>query len=266
MKLQETLKNSINLLEEAGIGTARLDTLVLMEDTLGKDRSYLLAHPEMEISDKLNTKITQSLERRIKHEPVAYILGHTEFYGREFIVDKQVLVPRPETETMIDLLKNLTVKTPLVADVGSGCGAIGITAALELPGTLADFYDIGPGTLKVAEKNIQKYSLKAKCYKSDLLEQSTAAYDVILANLPYVPDSHTINQAAMTEPKIAIFGGEDGLDLYRRLFKQIGNLKNKPAYIFTESLPFQHKKLATIAKKAGYHLHKTDDFIQVFTA
>jgi methylase of polypeptide subunit release factors len=95
-----------------------------------------------------------------------------------------------------------------------------------------------------------------------LLEKAATAYDIVLANLPYVPDHYQINEAAMMEPRIAIFGGKDGLDLYRRLFKQ---LKSEPArYVLTESLPFQHIDLQVIAYQHGYQQTIEDDFIQVF--
>jgi len=266
MKLDDWLAEATTALDEAGIATARLDALVLLEDTVGKDRSHLLAHPEIELTEAQSKKLEARLKRRKAHEPLAYIKGKTEFYGRDFIVNKDVLEPRSETETMLDLFKALELRDGArVVDVGTGSGAIGITAKLERPDCTVDLIDIDEKCLQVAGRNVFKYRADLKLLRLDLLTHAAGPYDVILANLPYVPDGHTINKAAMQEPRIAIFGGEDGLDLYRRLFAQLAEADWRPHHILTEALPFQHADLAAIAKKAGFKLRKSDDFIQLFT-
>src|SRR3990167_10679702 len=154
MKLKDFLDQATRKLESAGIGTARLDSLVLLEDVLNRERAWLLSHPEIALQGRTLQSINAKLKRRLDHEPLAYIRGKTEFYGREFYVDSRVLEPRPESETMIELLKALRLPvTTKIADVGSGSGALGITAYLETPRTRIDFYDIDPGTLEVAEYN-----------------------------------------------------------------------------------------------------------------
>lgn len=266
MKIKEWLVESEKLLLKSGVATARLDCLVLLEDLLGKDRAHLLAHPEIELTGEQEKVLNEQIERRAKHEPLAYIRGKTEFYGREFIVNAHTLEPRPETETMIDMLKQLDLEEPTVCDVGTGSGAIAITAAFELPKAKVYACDISDECLHTAAQNNRKHQSSVTIYKSNLLEASQTRCNVLLCNLPYVPDSHTINKAAMFEPRLAIFGGVDGLDLYRELFSQISELEEKPQYILTESLPFQHEELALIAKMHDYSLQKTEDFIQLFTA
>lgn len=306
-------------LDTSGITTARLDALVLLEDATGKDRSWLLAHPEIEIKGTtLDPKgrtlmlLNSQIERRVKHEPLAYIRGRSEFYGREFLVNKHTLEPRPETETMIDLLKALLSRHPRldqgssekknsydwipdppvfptertdqvrndetgsqvrparVVDVGTGSGCLGVTVKLEVRGVEVIATDVSEECLVLARENAERLGARVLFYKGDLLKSAPHSTFylpptfALLANLPYVPDGHTINKAAMQEPKLAIFGGEDGLDLYRKLFKQIDKLEHKPRYVLTESLPFQHVELEKIAKKRGYKLDKTEDFIQVF--
>ncbi|HSX27243.1 MAG TPA: HemK family protein methyltransferase, partial [Patescibacteria group bacterium] len=230
---------------------------------------WLLAHPETKLTGKQQSKLANQIDKRRKHTPLAYVRGKSEFYGREFVINEFVLEPRPESETMIDLLKELPLKQPHIVDVGTGSGALGITAALEIPGSTVDLIDIDPECLKVARKNLEKYKITADLIHGDLLQKLSATRyqrSAILANLPYVPDNYHINDAAMMEPKLAIFGGSDGLELYRQLFGQISHLKqaNNPKFVLTESLPFQHQELAKIAKSAGYGLKKTDDFIQLF--
>lgn len=269
------LEKMASILGDAGIGTARLDTLVLLEDATGKDRAYLLAHPETTIQGGTLEVLEKQIKQRKKHIPLAQIRGKTEFYGREFIINEHVLEPRPESETMIELLKQLinskqlTADSLQIADMGTGSGALGITAKLEIPEAEVILTDVDPACLKIARQNAKKYKVNAKVLCGNLLEPLLTVdcqLSAVLANLPYVPDAYEINRAALNEPKIAIFGGKDGLDLYRKLFLQIAkNLQFiSIKYVFTESLPFQHKKLTKIAQKAGYSQVDEEDFIQVF--
>lgn len=265
MKLKQWLDAATAQLQSAGIGTARLDALILLEDVLKKDRSYLLAHQQTLLSITSQKRLDAKLKKRCQQIPMAYIRGFCEFYGRRFRVNRHVLQPRPESETMIDLLKQLRLSRPVaIADVGTGSGCLGITAALEIKNSTVDLLDIDAGALAVAKYNVNLHELSLKTAKKDLLGGSHGHYNVILANLPYVPDSYHINPAAATEPKIAIFGGKDGLDLYRRLFTQISQRRHQPTFVLTESLPPQHAQLNAVAAQAGYRLLKTDDFIQVF--
>jgi release factor glutamine methyltransferase len=117
--------------------------------------------------------------------------------------------------------------------------------------------------LKVAEQNSKILKANVSCHVSDLLDEVPEA-DVLLANLPYVPERYSINQAAEHEPKHAIFGGKDGLNLYRCFWQQIAAMADKPKFVFTESLPPQHESLAAIAKGSGYELADIQDFIQLF--
>jgi len=266
MKFDLWLRQTANELEAAGIPSARLDSLILAEDCLGKDRAYLLAHPEIDLTREQINKLKRQVMRRTKHEPLAYIRGFSEFYGRRFKVNRHVLEPRPESETMIELLKRL--KLPLrsaIADVGTGSGCLGITAKLELPRAEVDLYDIDSSALAVAKHNTVLHELHLHAYKRDLLNHQARDYDVILANLPYVPTHWRINQSVKMEPRLAIDGGSDGLDVYRRLFKNLAKMQSKPSFVLTESLPPQHSLLEAIALESGYSTAEKQDFIQVFS-
>jgi release factor glutamine methyltransferase len=265
MKLGQYLKRSSTKLSKADIGSARLDCLILLEDALHKDRAWILAHPEYELSHTVLDRLDKKLMRRARHVPLAYIRGHTEFYGRKFKINRHVLEPRPESETMIELLKKVAKKKgSVIADIGTGSGALGITAALEAHDSIVDLYDISAGAVAVAKHNTHLHELHLHCRKMNLLSRPLRPYDIILANLPYVPNDWQINQAAMAEPKIAIFGGKDGLDVYRKLFAQLERFTWKPKFVLTEALPPQHQKLADIAAQHGFRLHLSEDFIQVF--
>jgi release factor glutamine methyltransferase len=278
--IQTWLAESTSMLKQAGIGTARLDALVLLEDVLGMDRAWILSHGETQIEFSKLAKLEKVLTRRAWHEPLAYIRGKTEFYGREFVLTADVLEPRPESEAMIELFKALpvfqddktvltgsttrTAKTVYAADVGTGSGALGITAALEVPKVAVELLDIDPKALEVAKTNVDKFTISANTVESDLLTSASRDFDILLCNLPYVPDDYQINTAATHEPRLAIFGGPDGLDVYRRLFDQVSKLSKRPLYILTEALPPQHTHLELIARESGYAAASNNDFIQVF--
>lgn len=269
MTIAEFIKSGSARLDSAGIGSARLDCLILLEDLLGRDRAWLLAHQERVIEPAAVRKLQRQLERRSRHIPLAYIRGFSEFYGRKFKVNRHVLEPRPESETMIDLLKQLATEWPAgaavaLADVGTGTGCLGITAALELPNATVDLYDIDSSCLAVARHNCSLHELKLNLRKRDLLNRPLRRYDVVLANMPYVPNHWQINLAAGYEPRLAIFGGKDGLDHYRRLFGMLAKLGWQPLAVLTEALPPQHEMLAAIAAEHGFKCHAEQDFIQVF--
>lgn len=271
MTNNQWLKQATRSLKAANIGSASLDALILLEDETQRDRAWILAHPEYVVLTRSLKKLNKKLARRANHEPLAYIRGFSEFYGRKFKVNKRVLEPRPESEAMIDLLCKLAKSGELkakswIADIGTGSGALGVTAALELHNRNVDLYDIDASCLAVARHNCRLHELHLHCYKRDLLNRPVRQYDLLLANLPYVPNRWKINQAASMEPRIAIFGGPDGLDLYRRMFEQTKKLPWQPKYIFTESLPPQHQKLIKIAQQNDYKLTKTEGFIQLFNS
>lgn len=267
MTIEQWLADAVKKLEIAGIGTARLDTLVLLEDALHTDRAQLLAHPEAELTNEQEALLRAQLERRCQHEPMAYIRGKTEFYGREFFVSPAVLEPRPESETIIELLKKLPAASrKTVIDVGTGSGALAITAATELTAVQTIATDIDPACLKVARQNCKLHAATVDLKETNLIEGlMLPKHTVILANLPYVPNDYQINQAATMEPRLAIFGGPDGLDLYRELFAQLEQQTHPAGYVLTESLPFQHPALSDIAKQHGYSVLQSEDFIQVFS-
>jgi release factor glutamine methyltransferase len=266
----DLLTQAINTLKAAGITTARLDSMIILEDVLGIDRANLLAHPEMPMTSNHFKKIHEQIEERAQHVPLAYIRGKVMFYGREFKVDSRVLIPRPESEAIIELLKNFAQHIPLqnlsIADIGTGSGCLGITVALELQTSRVDCYDISADALIVAKANAKSHGIRTRLFKEDLLSGANRDhYDVILANLPYVPDDYPVNKAVRFEPHTAVFAGKDGLQYYRQFWGQLTRLAERPVAIITESLPSQHTDIADLANQAGYSLDRTNDFAQLFT-
>lgn len=270
-QISDWLKSSTTRLKSSGIDSARLDALLLLCDALDCDKSWILAHDEEAIAPDTLAALDEKIARRLHHEPIAYIRGHVEFYGRKFIVNEHVLVPRPESENVISLLiaysKLHNLKS--IIDIGTGSGCLAITAKLELPQTKVYATDIDDECLAVAKKNSFRLLASVDFAQGNLLGAIPKSViqnqkSILLANLPYVPEMYSINQAAKHEPKIALFSGLDGLDHYRNLFAQSAALKAQPIAIITESLPSQHHALAALARKHNFVLEKTKGFAQLF--
>ena len=265
MTIDEFLAAKTVQLATAGIETPRLDCLLLLEDTLIQPRASLLAHLDMPLTSEQTTQLEASITRRQKHEPLAYIRGHAAFYGRSFLVTSDVLVPRPESEQIITLLKTLSLpRNPVIADIGTGSGCLAISAALELPATQVDGYDISPVALAVARQNAAALGAHVEFYQSDLLTSLQGQYNVLLANLPYVPENSAVNQATTFEPKLALFAGSDGLDVLRVFWQQVATLAHKPDFILTESMPSQHHSMGLLARASGFALDRREGYVQVF--
>jgi len=296
MKINLWLASTADLLKAYGVETARLDALVLLSDVTGRNRAHLLAHPELEITAEQQNSLQKLLKRRLQHEPLAYIRGKVEFYGREFYINESVLTPRPESESIISLLKtcfpgwhpgkqgeHLGWRMDIV-DAGTGSGALAVTAKLEIPEATVTAIDIDEKCLEIAQKNANKHKVAIEFKQGNLLEPvlSASPYPgtieplpsddrfsepsclIVLANLPYVPNDYQINQAALHEPKLAIFGGKDGLDLYRTMFAQLTKCDADEIFVITESLPFQHSELLNIATTHDYTQITKEGLVQVF--
>ncbi|MCH8980034.1 MAG: peptide chain release factor N(5)-glutamine methyltransferase [Armatimonadetes bacterium] len=215
MTLSQQIDRAAQALAESGIESARLDAQVLAAHALGQDRSYVLAHG----ADELDLPhFDQLVDRRAEREPLAYILGWREFYGRRFVVTPEVLVPRQETETLIDhVLAPAAALT--ILDVGTGSGCIAVTLALEMPKAKVTAVDVSEPALKVARSNAETLGAGVEFLQSDLLVGvPDREFDLVVSNPPYVAsDDELMPEVRGHEPHIALFAGVDGLDVYRRL-------------------------------------------------
>jgi release factor glutamine methyltransferase len=269
MTTDNWLRSATNTLTQAGIETARLDSLVLLENILSRDRSWILAHAEDDISEADSEALNKFIVQRSSHYPLAYITHKAYFYNAQFFVNDHVLIPRPESEAIIEVLQTLPkIALHTIIDVGTGSGALAITAKCIFPKSNVIALDIDPKCLKVAMYNAKSLKTDIVFVQSDLLTSLPATQtgnSILLANLPYVPDNYSINDSAKSEPELAIFGGNTGLEIYARLFRQIGDSTSKVEYIITESLPIQHLGLISIAEQAGYDCTATNDFVQLFS-
>lgn len=213
---------------------------ILASFVLGKDRSFINAFPETELSRKQLGNLKTLVKRRRDGEPLPYLLGYREFYGRNFLVDKNVLIPRPETENLVEAVVNFAKNKSLtVADIGTGSGAIALTLALEQPNLKLVALDIDPKALAVAKKNAIFYKLEneVEIVQSDLLKSLTRPVDVIVANLPYIPTKNYQQLPAhirVFEPRVALDSGNSKETFYKRLFAEAKTKLKKDGVIFYE--------------------------------
>lgn len=267
--LGQTLADGASVLRNRAIESYRIDAIILLEHVTGLDRSYILAHPEEEISNKLINVFNKLINKRADQIPVAYLTNNINFFGRNFYIDNRALVPRPETEDIItqfnNILPSLNNKHDLkVLDLGTGSGAIGITVKLEHPDLAVDLSDNDRNSLEIAKINVVNYSTSINVLHSDLFSSLDRDYDVILTNLPYVPDSISINKDATYEPGSAIYSGADGLSHYQGMFSEISSFSKKPLFIILESLKVSQSHLDKIASQCGYKLYDRNNLVSTY--
>ena len=260
----EALAWGVERLRASAIGdTPDLDAQTLLAHTLGVSRATLLAYPERKLASEQAATFANLVERRLAHEPVAYLVGHREFMGLDFAVDRRALIPRPETELLVEAaLADLRARlgnhaqTASVADVGTGSGAIALSLA-RLEPRAAPIYalDISADALDLARENARRLGVTERItfLQSNLLDALPQPVDMLLANLPYVA-RHDQGELAIDvrryEPELALYGDEDGLALLRRFFAQAPKYVNLEATIGVEFGYNQRNAVEALARSA----------------
>ncbi len=254
MTLGEWLPKAAELLRGKGIESAVLEAQVLAAAALGRERSYVLAHPELVIQEPLNWL----LERRLCGEPLAYILGWREFYGRRFTVSPAVLIPRQETELLVEtaLLRMPQERNIRVVDIGTGSGVIAITLKLERRDWIVDATDISESALAVARENAATHGANLSFHHADLLPKDNGQYDLIVSNPPYVAEGDFIGEGVEHEPSDALYAGPEGLDIYRRLALLKCRLATDGEMLI-EIGASQAQPVADIFRMEGWHLDES---------
>jgi release factor glutamine methyltransferase len=255
------LRDAADQLAEAGITTARLDAEIILAHTVRKSRTWLHAHGDEELSLRLIEIADARLDLRLDRTPIAYIVGHKEFYTRSFKVTPSVLIPRPESESIIELLKKHTpTNAKRLIDVGTGSGCLGITAKLEFPELNVTLADISRHALKVAESNATSLHTEVTLAQSNLLAQAPGIFDIVIANLPYVDKDWERSPETDQEPSLALFADNGGLALIEQLLAELPEALNPSGLALLEADPCQHEAIISLAAKLGLKHVETEGY------
>ena len=234
-RVRELLSRAVSCLATAGIDSARLDAEVLLGDVLTMTREQLIVAAHLSLQAHQVQRFEALLQRRLEREPVAYIIGRQEFWSLDFQVSRDVLIPRPETERLIEVALLLAAqsrsdKPVRVLDIGTGSGAIAVSIAKELPSARIYATDISPTALAIARRNaklngvIERINFRGGDLYTAIADQE-ARFDLIVANPPYIRRAEIATlkpEVSQWEPRAALDGGADGLDFYRRIAAQAG--------------------------------------------
>lgn len=262
MTISDIYKNAVQQCTHAGVDSAELDSELIIAHVLGKDRAYVLAHDTDEIDAKTECIITQLVEKRTRRMPLAYITGHKEFYGTDFLVNKYTLIPRPETELLVQSVIDYCTEHPekqsiVELGIGSGCVILSILKACpQLKYVMA--IEFVKRAIEVAKKNVENMGLldRITFKRSNMWQQLTKEYqyDIVVANLPYLSAQELA--AARTdcpelayEPQIALLGGTDGLLFFEKLFQRAHRHLRPGATIFLEIGALQGAAVSALAQK-----------------
>lgn len=270
--INDWLVKTTKRLSDAGIPSARLDAEVILAHTIRKSRTYLHAHGDELLTDRFVEIADARIELRLDRTPVAYIIGHKEFYGRLFKVTPATLIPRPESEDLIDILKDLHPKQSelipsgpaRLVDVGTGSGCLGITAKLELPLLDVTLLDISRHALNVAKVNAQRLDADVMLEHSNLLGNYPFSPTYIVANLPYVDPTWERSPETEHEPGLALFADDGGLRLINELIDQSSRAITQNGYLLLEADPRQHDEITGMAKNRGFRLLEIRGFALSF--
>ncbi len=235
MNLAQAFQQSVYVLKGNGVEDCYIEARMLLGHVTNLSPVRIFTEPDYSLSRKDKDNLKKLIERRLKHEPAAYIMQRKEFYGLDFYVDPRVLIPRPETEILVDAALDFATSRSrylsrplLVADIGTGCGAIAISLALNLPGSKVYAIDLSSAAVEVARLNCRRHKVneQVSLRQGDLLNPLPEPVDLIIANLPYIKTSELSNlcpEISDFEPMMALDGGENGLDFIERLLRQMND-------------------------------------------
>lgn len=249
--IREGLDAAISFLEAKGIAGGRLDSELLMAYVLRRDRAWVLAHDDETLTPHQAADFESLISRRSEHVPVVHLTGEREFYGLPMHITPDVLTPRVETEQMVEWAVKYAPPGSRLIDIGTGSGAIAVAIAHHRPDLAVTATDLSSRELSVARRNAKTHHADITFVESDLWSNVTGTFGTVVTNLPYLRNDADLMPEVKREPAVALFGGEDGLDLYRRFLQGLPRHLEPGGYLFTECDPWQHEDLIREAKAAG---------------
>ncbi len=268
LSIADFLAISTKTLSEAGIASAKLDSELILAHILRRSREWLLAHDAVTLTQPQQQQARQLLLQRTRRQPIAYLTGRRDFYGHSFLVNEQVLIPRPESEVILAILDELAqdhhLRTAL--DVGTGSGCLAISIKLTHPDLAVSACDISESALLVARRNVARLlpsGQQIKFYQSDLLSDlpTDSRFDLIVANLPYLsPGENGLSPELAYEPAIALYADDDGLSLIKRLIATAPARLTPGGYLLLEMDTDQIETVASYATSYRYQAVKQEPF------
>lgn len=260
MQIKDALKNAKDILDNCNIKDSSRNARVLLAFVLNKEKEYLMIHENDEISDNVYDVYVKKIERLKNYEPIQYILENQEFMGFNFYVDKNVLIPQPDTENLVEevinIVQNNNLKQPKILDLCTGSGAIAISLAKLVKNSIVYGSDISKEALKIAEDNSISNQANVLYMKSDMFKSifKEFRFNIIVSNPPYIETEtiKTLDKEVQNEPHLALDGGEDGLKFYREIAKNAKCYLEKGGFLALEIGYNQKEAVEEILKTNGY--------------
>ena len=267
MNLDNTVKKASQILKNHNIHSHELDAQIILSNIMGVKRESLITNNEINISKKIMEKYDSAIKRRIKKEPVAYIIGKKEFWSEDFMVNHGTLIPRPETELLIYKIINFFKNKKInILDIGTGSGCILLSILKELNFSRGIGIDISAKAIQMAKVNSKNLNLfyRSKFKVIDLNKFNIGKYDLIVSNPPYIPSRDIKNLSkdiTNYEPLTALNGGSDGLDLIKKVIYKSNHLLKREGLLALEIGQSQYQKVSYILRSNGYReMSKEYDF------
>ncbi len=265
MNIAAWLDDTSNDLADSMVPSARLDAEIILAHTLSKPRTWLHAHGDEALDPRRRDIADARAQLRLERVPIAYIIGHKEFYGRRFRVTPDTLIPRPESEALISLAKKYATKAHRAIDIGTGSGCLGITLKLELPQLDITLSDTSKHALAIAKQNAAALGVSLRTLESNLLDDYPLQANLIIANLPYVDPTWTDNSPDLIhEPADALYAADHGLALIKQLIRQAPSRLAAGGLLLLEADDRQHAAIIKCAESHGFAHLETDGLALAF--
>lgn len=255
MTYREAVEFGTKCLTDAGVPDAALDAWYLLQMVCKIERSYYYVHGEEDITQDAQKEYEIAVQKRAEHIPLQYIIGEQEFMGLRFKVNSNVLIPRQDTETLVEQVLKIVKPGMKVLDLCTGSGCVLISVLKNAPELTGMGSDISKTALLVAKENAKLHEVDAEWVRSDLFDNITETFDVIMANPPYIPTGEILSLMPEVwdfEPENALDGGADGLDFYRKITGQVKDYLNPGGYVYMEIGYDQGEAVSELMRNAGF--------------
>lgn len=255
MTYREAVEFGTKCLTNAGVPDAALDAWYLLQMVCKIEHSYYYVHGEEDITQDAQKEYEIAVQKRAEHIPLQYIIGEQEFMGLRFKVNSNVLIPRQDTETLVEQVLKIVKPGMKVLDLCTGSGCVLISVLKNAPELTGMGSDISKTALLVAKENAKLHEVDAEWVRSDLFDNITETFDVIMANPPYIPTGEILSlmpEVRDFEPENALDGGADGLDFYRKIAGQVKDYLNPGGYVYMEIGYDQGEAVSELMRNAGF--------------